>query len=208
MKIVLFVEGHTEKKALPEFFKRWLDPRLSQPVGIKVVRFEGWAEYNDDIEKKVALHLSGKSGADVMMALGLLDLYGPQIYPNHLQSAVERYTWAKAHFEGRVKHPKFVQHFATHETEAWLLSDPRIFPKVIAEAFPPRIAKPETVNFNEPPAKLLERLYREKLRRTYRKTIDGANLFAHLAPDIAIAKCPYLGEMLNDALKMASGAGE
>lgn len=74
MKIVLFVEGHTDKKALPEFFKKWLDPRLSQPVGIKVVRFEGWAEYNDDIVKKVALNLSGKSGVDVVMGLGLLDL--------------------------------------------------------------------------------------------------------------------------------------
>jgi hypothetical protein len=30
MKFVLFVEGYTEKKALPEFLKRWLDPRLSQ----------------------------------------------------------------------------------------------------------------------------------------------------------------------------------
>ncbi|AUX46272.1 uncharacterized protein SOCE26_077770 [Sorangium cellulosum] len=41
MKIVLFVEGHTEK-ALPELLKRWLDPRLPQPIGIKIARFEGW----------------------------------------------------------------------------------------------------------------------------------------------------------------------
>ena len=104
-----------------------------------------------------------------------------------------------------MNHPRFVQHFAMHETEAWLLSDPKIFPKVIADAFTPRTAKPETVNFNEPPAKLLERLYREKLKRNYRKTIDGANLFANLAPDIALARCPHLAEMLEDTLKMVAG---
>ena len=42
MKFVLFVEGHTEKAALPAFLKRWLDPQLEQRVGLKPVRFEGW----------------------------------------------------------------------------------------------------------------------------------------------------------------------
>ncbi len=33
MKIVLFVEGYTEKKALPEFLKLWLDSKLSTRIG-------------------------------------------------------------------------------------------------------------------------------------------------------------------------------
>ncbi len=44
MRFILFVEGYTEDKALPEFLKRWLDPRLTNPVAIRTVRFEGWAE--------------------------------------------------------------------------------------------------------------------------------------------------------------------
>jgi len=28
MKFILFVEGYTEDKALPQFLKKWLDPRL------------------------------------------------------------------------------------------------------------------------------------------------------------------------------------
>lgn len=47
MKFVLFVEGHTEQKAVPSFLKRWLDPRLRQPVGIRTVRFDGWGELPD-----------------------------------------------------------------------------------------------------------------------------------------------------------------
>ena len=39
MKFVLFVEGYTEKYGVPAFLKRFLDPRLSRPVGIKAVTF-------------------------------------------------------------------------------------------------------------------------------------------------------------------------
>ena len=35
MKFILFVEGRTEHKAIPSFLKRWLDPQLSKPVGVK-----------------------------------------------------------------------------------------------------------------------------------------------------------------------------
>ena len=64
MKFVLFVEGHTEKCAVAPFLKRWLDPRLAQPIGMKVVRFEGWEHYQSELAKKVALNLAGESGQD------------------------------------------------------------------------------------------------------------------------------------------------
>lgn len=159
MKLILFVEGHTERGALPSFFKRWLDPQLPQPIGVKTVRFEGWRDYVDEIAKKVHLNLSGKVGADVVGAIGLLDLYGPTFYPRTAATASERYAWAKAELERKVDHPRFRQHFAVHETEAWLLSDPAILPREVRVALPGRCTQPETVNFDEPPAKLLERLH-------------------------------------------------
>jgi hypothetical protein len=205
MKIVLFVEGHTEKKALPEFFKRWLDPQLPERIGIKVVRFEGWRDYYDEIAKKVSMNLSGKAGADVVGAIGLLDLYGPTFYPPEKSTAVERYAWAKEHIEKRVDHPDFRQHFAMHETEGWILSEPSILPSPVSAALPRRCVQPETVNFDEPPAKLLERLYREKLRKGYKKVTDGANLFQSLSPDVARAKCPHL-QRLSGAAPGPGGA--
>lgn len=207
MKFVLFVEGHTEKKALPAFLKRWLDPRLQAPIGIKVVRFEGWRDYVDEIATKVDLNLSGKAGAGVVGAIGLLDLYGPTFYPNRAAPVDERYRWAKEYLEAKVKHPRFCQHFAVHETEAWLLSAPLLLPREVGGALPGRCAYPETVNFDEPPAKLLERLYREKLGRGYKKVTDGANLFEKLSPDLAQGKCPYLRRLLEDMLSLAGGGG-
>jgi len=87
MKFVLFAEGKTEKTVLADFFKRWLDPRLAQRVGISVVRFNGWSHYLSDIKSRAELSLSGKSGADVIAGIGLLDLYGPTFYPAHLADA-------------------------------------------------------------------------------------------------------------------------
>ena len=181
MKFVLFVEGHTEKKTLPRFLRRWLDPQLPQRVGVKVVRFEGWADYVNEIAKKVALNLSGRAGADVIAGIGLLDLYGPTFYPNGVQSAGDRYTWAKGHIEQTVNHPKFHQYLAVHDTEAWLLAEPGNLPRAVRSALPGSSTQPETVDFDEPPAYLLDRLYRERIGRPYRKVSDGADLFAALA---------------------------
>lgn len=204
MKFVLFVEGYTESSALPQFLKRWLDPQLPAPVGIRPVRFEGWPHYYDEIGKKVSLNLSGKSGADVIAGIGLLDLYGPTFYPADKKTAADRYLWAKSEIERRVDHPKFRQHFAVHELEAWLLSEPANLPPEVCRALPGNSATPEQVNFNEPPAKLLERLYKTRLSRSYRKVIDGTNLLKCLDPAIAVRKCPHLKHLLDDMLGLAS----
>ena len=204
MKLVLFVEGRTEKKVLGDFLKSWLDPRLSRPVGIKIVRSEGWSDYYDEIATRVSLNLSGKAGADVVAGIGLLDLFGPTFYPSHIRTADERYAWGKQHLEQRVGHPKFRQHFAVHETEAWLLAHPDL---PVKAALPGKCAHPERVNFDEPPARLLTRLYRDKLRRPYKKVIDGSNLFQTLAPDPVTERCPYLKRMLEEMLALARDAG-
>jgi len=205
MKFVLFVEGHTEKLAVPQLLKRWLDPRLAKPVGIKVSRFEGWNEYARDIRQKVELNLSGKSGSDVIAGIGLLDLYGPTIYPADRTDAASRLAWAKEHFERLTGNPRFRQHFAVHELEAWLLAEPTVLPRAVRDVLPS--TPPERVNFKEPPAKLLDRLYTNKLNRRYKKTTDGANLFRALDPAMAYAKCPNLKLLLDDMLQLAHEAG-
>ncbi|HSS51500.1 MAG TPA: hypothetical protein VLX28_21360, partial [Thermoanaerobaculia bacterium] len=78
MRFLLFVEGDTEK-ILPNLLKRWLDPRLPAPVGIRVIGFEGVSDYYAGIRKRVEFSLAGEPGVDVIAAIGLLDLYG--FYP-------------------------------------------------------------------------------------------------------------------------------
>jgi hypothetical protein len=203
LKFILFVEGYTERKALPDFIKRWIDPQLTKSVGIKVVRFEGWSDYQKDVAKKVNLHLEGPGGADIVGAIGLIDLYGPTFYPGSHTTVQQRLTWAKKYFANLVNNSRFRQHFAVHETEAWLLSDPKILPVKMPTGY----NEPETVNFDQPPARLLDKLYRAQLKRPYKKVVDGNELFGNLSPQLAAAKCVRLNEMLVDMLQLAKMAG-
>lgn len=94
MKFILFVEGYTERKAVPAFLKRWLDPRLTQPVGIQSVRFEGWSELIKDAPKKARLYLENpRTQGEIIAVIALLDLYGLN-YPADKTTVAERYEWA------------------------------------------------------------------------------------------------------------------
>lgn len=88
MKFVLFCEGETERKVLPDFIRRWLDPRLENRAGIDAVKFEGWHDLYKEVGKKARIRLRD---ADVIAVISLLDLHGPTIHPNHLSSPDERY---------------------------------------------------------------------------------------------------------------------
>jgi hypothetical protein len=205
MKFILFVEGDTEKKSVREFIKRWIDPKLNRPVGIDVVKFEGWPELVKDSPKKAELYLNNN---DVIAVVALLDLHGPTFYPPSRQSVSDRYSWAKANLEGKVQNPKFFQFFAVHEVEAWLLSDPGIFPDYyFSSSDERRIEHPETVNFNEPPGKFLNRIYRSRTGQNYKKVSQGQQLFKKLDPLVAYDKCPYLKELLDKMLEKAKQSG-
>ena len=207
MTFTLFVEGYTEHKALPAFLKRWLDTKLSKPVSIHAVRFDGWPQLVKDAPQHARLHLNAPK-KDVIAVIALLDLYGPTFYPVDKVGKSERYQWAKDYLEEQVAQEKFHQFFAIHETEAWLLNDPKIFPPEIRKHLPdPTKRPPESVNFNAPPAKLLESLYLSHLKRNYGKVTDGQNLFAKLDPNVAYEHCPALRDLLNEMLRLAREAG-
>lgn len=207
MKFILFCEGETEKKALPSFLKKWLDARLQQPVGIKPVDFGGWQQMVKDAPRKARMHLDGPDKENIIAVIALLDLYGPTFYPSNITTAAQRYQWAKDYLENKVGQTKFKQFFAVHETEAWLLSNPGLFPHEIKSALPGKIQQPETINFDEPPAKLLDRLYQQKTNRSYKKTTHSIGLLDKLDPDLAYSICPRLKELLDEMLRLAKTAG-
>ncbi len=207
MKFILFVEGHTEQKAVPAFLKRWLDKQLTQPVGVQPVRFDGWPQLVKDVRQHTQMYLNAPK-QDVIAVISLLDLYGPTFYPADKTNKLARYQWAKEYLEKQVAQEKFRQFFAIHETEAWLFSDPKLFPQDVRQYLPDTEKRPpENVNFDEPPAKLLERLYRLHLKRKYGKVTDGKSLFAKLDPNVAYEHCPHLRELLDEMLRLAREAG-
>lgn len=199
MKLGLYVEGSTEK-AVPAFIKRWLDPRLPQPISVPPVPFKRVQDYLDHFADRVKLALADRK---IDGAIGLIDFYGSGL-PYRGDTIMEQYKWARRHLESRVDDARFIQHFAVHETEAWLLSDPSIFPAAIID-FLPKTQQPETINSLNSPASVLRDLYFRKLRKKYKKPVEGASLFSKLDPDVAYARCPHLKLLLDDILAFAKG---
>jgi len=205
LKFILFAEGWTERRAVGPFLTRWLDARLATPVGVKVVRFDGWSEFDKEVPRRAHLYLEGRERDEIIAVVGLLDLAGPTFYPADRRSAEERRLWAIQRLEQAVGHPRFRMFFAVHEVEAWLLSQPAVLPAELRRELPTR--RPETINFQEPPSRLLDRLYRSRLGRPYKKVTDGSNLFRKLDPEQARNECPALADMLDTLLALARDAG-
>jgi hypothetical protein len=191
------------ERAVPAFLKLWLDPRLSRPAGVKPVRFKGSGDYLKSFVQRARKDLDSSG---LIAVIGLLDLYGaPLFFPPNL-TADAKYICAKAELERRAQRSRFRQHFAVHETEAWLLSDLGIFPTAIRDRLESYANRPESVNFQQPPAKLLQQLYGPN-GREYKKVEDGSTLFGKLTPDLAYEKCPHPRMLLDDMLSLAKVAG-
>src|SRR5262245_44591142 len=168
------------------FIERWLDPRQNPRVGVKSVKFRGSGKYLKEITKMIKDQFTAPDHNEIIAVIGLLDLYGlpDNFFPSGLSDAQSRYDWAKLKLEGGVGEARFRQFFAVHELEAWLLSDPGIFHREVRKDFPASVKNPESVNFNQPPARLLEKFYQKNLGRPYKKIVDGRNLFSKLDPEI------------------------
>jgi hypothetical protein len=208
VKFVFFVEGDTEKDVLPVFLKRCLDPHLKQPVGIQTVNFHGWANLWRDLGQKAEFYLRGAGGSpDIVAVVSVLDLYGPDIYPSHLKTSAERTKWAKSEIKKKCNHERFRHFFAVHELEAWLLSQPEIFPPELRKDIQTVSTKPEEVNFDSPPKQRLDRIFQDRLKRGYQPRIDGSKLFRQVNPNIVCDKCPLFQEMINELLNLAKKAG-
>jgi hypothetical protein len=198
MFLIIFVEGDTEDIVLTSFLSKWLNGKLPEKLIIRTVNFKGYANLFKGVALRANMHLNGPRSNDLVAVIGLLDLYGPNFFPEGMNSVDKKYRWAKQIMEDKVDSPRFRQHFAVHELEAWLLSDPSIFSTAISSGVEKVTEAPEEVNNNQPPAKFLHDLYIEKYNKTYKKVTEGNRLFAKLDPEIVREKCPYFKLFTDD----------
>ncbi len=213
MKFVLFLEGATEAKGVPGFINRWLGQFFAVGVGVQADTFEGWSDLRDSAPKKAARYLTDARSSDTIAVVSLLDLYGPTFYPDDKVSVGERYVWGTAYMQERVRQHfqsrglrddlalRYRHFFAVHETEAWFLAQPTLFPDQIRQVLEKQPKAPEAVNFQTPPGKLLEQQYLQKMKRRYGKTTNALNFFPRLDTETVVSRYPYLKAMLHDIEK-------
>jgi len=207
LRFLLFVEGKSEHKAIADFLRKWLNAKVGQNIGLQTVNLKGSGAFGRKILGKVSYHLGRDSKGEIVAAVGLLDLYGGADYPETKTSVQERYEWAVKHYEETVDDDRFRMFFAVHETEAWLLAEPGIFPQTVQG----RIRKawsqrPESVNFDHPPSDRLNDVYLSETRRAYRKVTDGTRLLGKLSPETVYERCPHFKCMLDTLLDLAKKA--
>ena len=211
MKFVLFVEGATEATVLPAFLERWLHDqiqyRLKQRVRVDAQPFGSCSALMQNGPKRAKYLLNEPQKASELIAvISLLDLKGADFpYPKQMKTVDAKCKWARNYMQKQVDSPKFRQHFAVHDLEAWLLSDAGIFPQTVRGAVA-KVKTPESVNSTKPPSKFLAEIYESKSKHSYRKVTDGKELFGKLDPQVAYEKCPYLKLLLDEMLTLAQDA--
>ena len=204
MKFIFLVEGQTEATGIKSFLKQWLDLKSLESVGISTVRVKNI----EKLTKRARLDLEGPDARSTIAVIGLLDIYEAKLpFPDNKNTVPDRITWGIDYLQQKVGLDKFRMFFAVHEIEAWLLSQPELFPSKIQQHLRNKIGnQPEKVNLDEPPGKLLDHLYNRELNKKYKKVINGKDLFSQLDPQIAYSKCPYLATMLDEMLHLAQAA--
>jgi len=211
LKFILFVEGETERIAVPDLMQRWFSARLGNKIGVSPRNLNGWPNFLKDIGEQVKEHHASPKGEKIIACVGLLDLYGPQhqdFFPKHAKTRDERYAAGVKKIEHLVDHPKFHMFFAVHETEAWLLAQPSVFDTNITNALTAKAKDPESVNFDTPPSILLGNLFRkENKKKKYKKVIEAKNRFPKIDPNVVYARCPYFKHMMDKLLDLAQKAG-
>lgn len=196
MKIVLIVEGETEKAFLPtlrEFLKAKLPGGMPRIVPD---HRDGRIPTRDKLKRVVERHLN--DGADAVVAL--TDVYtGTREFTDAADAKRKMREWVGAE-------PRFYPHAAQYDFEAWLLPYWDDIKRLSGTNRNAPAENPESVDHMSPPAHRITEAFRTGTRRTYyAKPIHAAQILRDKDLSVAAAKCRELADLLNTLLKIAGG---
>ena len=204
--LVVLVEGNSEKW-LDDFIHQLLTRKLPDAPQVQTVNMGG----KDSYLKEVAARVQRYAAQEIALAMfGLLDLYrfadnlkGFDYSPN--STVAEKVGQAREHVVSKIApqfRSQFHQHFAVHEFEAYLLSDPKVFNSIDISDL---TDEPEAVNFDSPPSRRLIQRY-EAIGREYRKQTMARFLLPKVDPTLVYEKCLYFRAMIDEMIETVSQA--
>ncbi|MBL8975507.1 MAG: DUF4276 family protein [Myxococcales bacterium] len=199
MKIVLLVEGKTERVFIP-YLRKFLEPRLAgKPLPrLSPSVYDGRIPKEDALRRRVELMLAGRDPATAVVAL--TDVYtGTSDFKDANDARQKMAAWV-----GR--NPRFFPHAAQHDFEAWLIP---FWPTIQRLAGHNRGAPPgapESINHGSPPSYKIKEIFRQgSCRDDYSKTRDAARILENNDLTISARACPELKAFLNTLLRLAGG---
>ncbi len=193
LKIVLIVEGETEKALLPAL-RQFLRSRLSAGMPrIVTDHRDGRIPTGDKLTRTVARYLN--EGADAVIAL--TDVYtGTRefIDANDAKKKMREWVGPETRF-----HP----HAAQHDFEAWLIPYWDDIKRLSGTNRRAPAGNPESVNHLSPPAHRIAEAFRTGTRTTYyNKPIHAAKILDGKDLTVAAKQCGELKALLDTILTL------
>ena len=199
MKIVLIVEGETEKAFLPSL-RAFLSRHLDRMPRLDIHPYDHRIPKEDELNRIVHNHLTGRNPADFVIAL--TDVYtGSQ--PLEFRDAND----AKNKMREWVGNdPRFYPHAAQFEFEAWLLPYWTTIQRLAGHNRTAPAANPETVNHNNPPSRRIKAVFQSgRCRDSYLKTRDAGRILRENDLSIAVNSCAELKALVNTIIQLCGG---
>lgn len=194
MKIVILVEGATERAFIP-ILRDFLRPRLSQMPRLRALTYDGRIPKGEKLRRTVENLLE-----DYQAVIALTDVYtGTMDFTDGNDAKRKMAAWAG-------DNPNFYPHVAQYDFEAWLLPFWPTIQRLARHntAAPP--GRPEQVNHNNPPSYRIKDIFERGHRGSYIKTRDATRILRENDLLVSAQACPELKAFLNTILNLCGGA--
>lgn len=193
MRIAILVEGKTEtafRSQLRAFLQKWLDKKMPS---LDFVPQDGALPTKERLKRVVERLLHDKiNPADAVIAL-------TDVYPEYT-SAEDAKSRIKAWLP---QEDRFYVHVALHDFEAWLLPYWNKIQRLTGANQKSPGQDPERVNHGKSPAYRLAEVYRiGPNTKSYKKSIDGANILHGEDLMVAVNACSELKAFVNRILSL------
>ncbi|MFA6472953.1 MAG: DUF4276 family protein [Candidatus Latescibacterota bacterium] len=200
MRIILIVEGKTEKAFLPHL-RKFIESRLQGKMPkIDPIPYNGRIPTGEKLMRVVQNSLSGRNPADHVIAL--TDVYtGSQ--PPDFRDAAD----AKNKMRQWVgNEPRFHPHAAQYDFEAWLLPYWDDIQRLAGHNKTAPTGAPETINHNNPPSYRIKNIFEiGECRDSYVKPRDAGRILKDKDLSVAIDKCQELKDFINTIIHVCGG---
>jgi hypothetical protein len=194
MKIKVICEGQTE-----EGLRALLGKAVAIPgCGILIKTYEGISALLRGLDDAIASELRSQAKA----VFCLVDYYHyplPETAKNlHLEKRLKAIKADVIRQIDRSRRPVLRCHVVVHEVEARILADEQTLAQRLKIRRLPPWKQPENVNDMKPPAKVLDDLFRTRLKKRYDKYKDGVDLLQKADWQKVYAKCPTFKQLVDD----------
>lgn len=203
MKIVLIVEGDTEKVFMP-YLREFLETRTAGHMPrLCTHKYDGRIPTGDKLKRVVANLLSGKDPANYVIAL--TDVYTgdkPPVFADAADAKNKMRSWVG-------NEPRFFPHAAQHEFEAWLLPFWDTIQKISRHNMQAPGSNPELVNHQKPPAYRINEIFEiGKCRDSYIKPRDAGRILKENSGNLlkSINACTEFKAFINTILECCAVA--